>query len=105
MSEYVVEAESRYRGLNPAFVRRVWAKRRKEQPVPRPRGVKWTPEAKARIAEMMLRGCSYGQIARVFGCTSDAIGGVVHASKELKALRRVSTQHGDSILAEAENGQ
>lgn len=93
MSEPHFEADNRLVLYNPNFVRRVWAKRRKAQPAPRPRALKWTPEAKARIAEMMLRGLTYGQIARVFGCTSDAIGGVVHASKELKALRRVSIQH------------
>jgi len=77
-----VEAR-RYRGLNPAFVRQVWEKRRSEAPKPASR---WTPERKAEVARMMAAGLSTGQIAKAFNVTRSAIAGLVHNSPELREI-------------------
>jgi transposase-like protein len=88
------EAPDIYHGMNPSFVRQVWAKRRREagSRVQRKSGnrpgapPKWTAEQKASIAQMMVDGLSAGRIAKKFGTTPNAIYGLIHGSPELKAI-------------------
>jgi hypothetical protein len=56
---YELEGPDVYQGMNPSFVRQVWAKRRKAEGKKRyypP--TTWTEEAKARVGELMLAGLS-----------------------------------------------
>lgn len=79
------EFENTYRGFNPAFVRRVWQKRRKlagrkYQPGMKRQG--WSGEEKAIVAEMCGRGLSCGQIALAIGRTPNAVVGIVHRNPQ-----------------------
>lgn len=79
------EHENTYRGFNPAFVRRVWQKRRKlagRQPPPGLKRVAWSPEEKAMVVEMKGRGLSHGQIARAVGRTKNMVTGLVHRNPQ-----------------------
>jgi hypothetical protein len=88
---YELEGPDVYQGMNPAFVRRVWAKRREKAGIRRvPAGcgrpTKWTPGQIEEIAEMLRGGLTSGQIAGKFGVTVGSISGVVHRTPELKAI-------------------
>ena len=80
----------RYCGMNPAFVRSVWAKRRTEgyKAERRKRGgpSTWTEEDKMRVAEMMKAGLTTGQIGAKMGKTANSISGIVHSTPWLKAI-------------------
>lgn len=79
----------RYGGMNPSFVRQVWAKRRKEEGKAAPkrgRQPAWTEEDRARLADLLRAGLTYGQIAAKMGKTSSSISGAVHTFPELRAI-------------------
>lgn len=85
-----VEAR-RYNGMNPSFVRRVWAKRRAaEGGRPRPnhpgRVASWTPADIEEVATLLRSGLSSGQIAQKLGVTVGSVSGLVHRNPELKAI-------------------
>ena len=79
-----------YRGMNPAFVRRVWAKRREAEGRPRPnhpgRPACWSQSDIDAVAEMLHAGLSSGQIAQKLGVTVGSVSGAVHRIPELKAI-------------------
>jgi hypothetical protein len=84
---YELEGPDVYQGMNPAFVRQVWAKRRKAEGKKRyyPPTV-WTEEQKALVGEWLLAGHSSGKIAAKLGKTPASICGLVHSTPELKAI-------------------
>lgn len=79
-----------YRGMNPAFVRKVWAKRRGTEGRPRPnhpgRPNIWSQSGIDEVAKMLRDGLSSGQIALKLGVTVGSISGLVHRNPELKAI-------------------
>lgn len=86
---YESEAPDIYRGMNPAFVRRVWAKRRGGAPRPRKSPsppIKWSPSDIEEIAGMLTAGMSSGQIANRFSVTKNSISGLVSRAPELKVI-------------------
>ena len=67
----------RYLGFNPAFVRRVWAKRREDAGnKPLPKKV-WTEERKAQVYAYLDGGMSLGRVAQKMGVTRCAIAGML----------------------------
>lgn len=46
----------------------------------------WTPEQDKKIAECLADGMSASQIAAVFGCSRNAIVGMVHRNRELREI-------------------
>lgn len=87
---YELEGPDIYRGMNPSFVRRVWAKRREAAGIHHNPGAgrptSWTQAQIDEVAGMMRAGLSSGQIARKLGLTVGCISGVVHRTPELKAI-------------------
>lgn len=79
------EHDNIYRGFNPAFVRRVWQKRRKMagrkyQPGMKRQG--WSADEKSMVAEMVGRGLSCGQIALTIGRSANSVVGIVHRNPQ-----------------------
>lgn len=81
-------AGRRYGGFNPAFARRVWAKRRQEESRP-PKPAKperWPQAVLDQVAEMLEAGLSSGRIARKLGRTPNSIIGIVRHNPTLRAI-------------------
>ena len=78
----------RYRGFNPAFARRVWAKRRQEESRPsKPeKPERWPQSVLDQVAVMLESGLSSGQIARKLGRTPNSIIGIVRHDTTLRAI-------------------
>lgn len=73
-----------YRGMNPKFVRQVWAKRRREAGVPMYPEKVWTAEKKAQLLEYINAGLTQGQMGKKFGCSREAIAGVIRHDQMLR---------------------
>lgn len=82
------EADARrFRGMNPAFVRKVWAKRRAARPAVERDPRFWNAERIAEVAQMLRDGASYRQIARVYNRSDKTIGRLIWERPELSAVR------------------
>lgn len=78
----------RYRGMNPAFVRKVWAARREQKPR-RDSVSMWTPERKALLLEYIQAGLSQGRMALKFKTTRNAIAGAIRHDPVLRAAQQM----------------
>lgn len=78
---------SRFRGFNPDFVRKVWAKRRAAMPVVEREPRFWTADRLAEVARMLEDGASYRQIARTFNRSDKTIVRLIWEHPQLSAAR------------------
>jgi hypothetical protein len=78
---------SRFRGMNPEFVRKVWAKRRAAMPVVEREPRFWTAERLDQVATMLKDGASYRQIARMFNRSDKTIVRLIWEHPQLSAAR------------------
>jgi len=93
--------------FNPNFVRKVWAKRRREQPkldavyapyVRKTSRQKIDQETLNLIAEMLLASKTSGQIGQRIGKTKSAVISIV---RRLPELRAIGFRHGNGVKAVA----
>lgn len=83
---YEEDRTDQFRGFNPAFVRKVWAKRRAyEAPKRARRYLKWTPKEVDTISEMLRDGKPLTAIAERLGKTYHSVKAVVRNHPELMA--------------------